>query len=252
MSDKNSKNIFLGILCFLVVIYLLCPPYNKVAQIDYIYNNVHYLIQNINNDYNNESEYIFHRNNAIYLAKMANKKGAMKEIDNAIVTAPSKLSEREMANLYNDRAKIKIFYSDYKGALDDMLRIKNPGINDFLKIAMLLKEQGKNKLAVAYCNKIINLDVKAYEGYACIADVYAGVGNYDASVIIYDLLIDRVPDKAKYYSDRAKYKKEAGDILGYKEDIKKAKDINPTVDINFSVTYDSIHPKFLDLSITHS
>ena len=72
---------------------------------------------------------------------------------------------------------------------------------------------------------------------------------YDASVMIYDLLIDRVPNKAKYYADRGKYKKEAGDLTGYENDIKQAKELYPFVDTNSSVTYESIHPKFLDMSI---
>lgn len=248
MLNKNKKNFIITVISVIILLYCICPPYNKAAQIGYVFNNISFYTAKNQSNFDRK-EYIFHRNNAVYLAKMSNKNGAIKEINKAVTTAPNDLDDNLMTSLYKDRAKIKMFFKDYKGALDDMLKIPSPGINDMLKIAMLLKEQGNNKLAVTYCNKIIDIDIRAYAGYACIADIYAGVGKYDASVMIYDLLIDRVPNKAKYYADRAKYKKEAGDLTGYENDIKQAKELYPFVDTNSSVTYESIHPKVLDMSI---
>lgn len=248
-KSGKQRDFIISLVVIVFIAYLLCPPYNKAAQIGYMINNINFFkTKTIEND--SSSDYLYHRNNAVYLSKMNDKSAALREINLAIASIPNDMSENEAERIYLDRAKIRIFYKDYKGALDDMLMVKNPNINDYLKIAMLLKEQGKNKLSVSYCNKIIDMDIRAYAGYACIADVYAGVGKYDASVMIYDLLIDRVPNKAKYYADRALYKKSAGDIEGYQRDMESAKKIYPLVDTETSITYDSIHPKKLELSIT--
>ncbi len=246
-KKKQTKKIILSSVIFIFVMYLILPPHNKFAQIGYLYNN--YTYHTSSKDLNRMPEYVFHRNNAVYLARMGSKYPSLKEIDKAIETMPENMDEIDVLRLYADRAKLRIYYKDYKGALDDFLRIPSPNMTESLKIAMLLKEQGKNKMSVSYCNRIIDMDIRAYAGYACIADVYAGIGKYDASVMIYDLLIDRVPNKAKYYADRAMYKKAAGDIQGYENDLKEAKELYPLVDLDSSITYDSIHPKSLDLSI---
>ncbi len=67
--------------------------------------------------------------------------------------------------------------------------------------------------------------------------------------MIYDLLIDRVHNKAKFYADRAMYKEKAGDTIGAAEDRKKAEDLSPLVDYNSSITYEILHPKKLNLSL---
>lgn len=248
-KSGKQRDFIISLVVIVFIAYLLCPPYNKIAQIGYLINNINYFkTKTIEND--SSGDYLFHRNNAVYLSKMNNKQAALREINMAIASIPSVISENEAEKIYLDRANIRIYYKDYKGALDDMLRVQHLNINDYLKIAMLLKEQGNNKLSVSYCNKIIELDIKAYAGYACIADVYASVGKYDASVMIYDLLIDRVPNNAKYYADRAQYKRSAGDIEGYQRDMESAKKIYPLVDTETSITYDSIHPQKLELSIT--
>lgn len=244
-SIQMKKFLLYMVLTVVLVAYFALPPYDKIAQIGYCINNIRFMIKS-----NEIDEYVFHRNNAIYLTRMDNSKAAINEIDKAIATLPNSASDRILYELYKDRANIKLFYGDYKGALTDYLRVPSHNMMEYLKIAMLLKELGKKQRAVSYCNKIIDLDIKAYAGYACIADIYGSAGKYDASIMIYDLLIDRVPNKARYYADRAMYKQKAGDMQGYESDLKTAKDLSPVLDMKSSITYDAIHPKKLMLSTT--
>lgn len=244
MKNNPNKTALIIILVVMCVLYLAVPPYDKIAQIGYAFNNIKMNFCGKEND-----AYVFHRNNAIYLTRMDNPTAALNEMDKAISTLPTSASSGTLHGLYKDRAAMKIFYGDYKGALNDYLRVPGHSINDCLTIAMLLKEVGKRRLALSYCNRIIDIDIKAYAGYACIADIYASVEKYEASIAIYDLLIDRSPNKAKYYADRAMYKEKAGDTIGAKEDYKKAENLSPMVDYNSSITYDAIHPKKLTLSI---
>ncbi len=243
-DKKFNQSAFFIILAATLGIYLIIPPYDKVAQVGYLYNNIKF------NMCGQESEaYIFHRNNAVYLTRMKNPKSAILEMDKALASLPNNVTDKAIYDLYKDRAKIKMYYGDYKGALNDYLRIPSYGINDYLAIAMLLKENGKRKLAISYCNKIIDIDLRAYAGYACLADIYASAEKYEAAVMIYDLLIDRVHNKAKFYADRAMYKEKAGDTIGAAEDRKKAEDLSPLVDYNSSITYEILHPKKLNLSL---
>ena len=53
----------------------------------------------------------------------------------------------------------------------------------------------------------------------------------------------------KSFIDRAKIKKKIGDISGYTQDIEKAKEFSPTIDLEESITYDALHPKMLTLTI---
>ena len=245
--EEDKKKIFIITLATVFAIYLLIPPYNKIAQIGYVLNNIQLLMNNKVVD-----EYLFHRNNAAYLLKMNNRYSASKEMDKAIATVPSTISDSVLNRFYIERARIKLLNQDYKSALNDFLRVPTHSINDYLAIAMLLKKNGNRKLAVTYCNKIIDIDIKAYAGYACIADIYGSLKKYDASIMIYDLLIDRSPNKAKYYADRAMYKNKAGDIKGADQDLKKAKELSPLFNDNSSITYDALHPKKINMNIMKS
>ena len=243
-EQKSNKMALFLLFVITMAVYFILPPHDKIAQIGYIYNNIKF------NMCGQETEaYIFHRNNAVYLTRMQNPKSAIMEMDKAIASLPSNATEKTIYELYKDRAKIKVYYGDYKGALNDYLRIPSHGINDYLTIAMLLKENGKLNLAISYCNKIIDIDTRAYAGYACIADIYASVEKYEASIMIYDLLINRVPNRAKFYADRAMYKEKAGDIAGAAEDKKKAASLSSSVETNSSITYDALHPKKLDFKV---
>ncbi len=241
---SKQKKIIMAVLVFIIALYFILPPHNKIAQLGYLINNLKFNMSTQETD-----AYVFHRNNAVYLARMDNAEDAIKEMDKAVDALPMNISSNILYGLYRDRANIKMYYGDYRGALNDFLRIPSHGMNDYLVIAMLLKENGKKKLAVSYCNKILDIDLNAYAGYACIADIYASAGKYQASIALYDLLIDRSQNKARYYADRAIYKEKSGDIAGAKEDYKKAKDLSPVINFEESLTYNAIHPKKLTLSI---
>lgn len=246
--SKDTRNLIKIILTILIVLYFALPPYNKFAQLGYIFNNIDFYIAKICHG-DESTEYLFHRNNAVYLIKMNNKNAALREINKAIATYPSYLSEANYESLFHDRALIRIYYKDYSGALDDLARLKSPNMLDNFRIAMLLKEKSKLKLAVRYCNKILDVDVKAYAGYLCVAEVYGSANKYQASVAMMDLLIDRSPNKARYYADRAKYKKLMGDIIGAEEDEKKAKELSPMINMSDSFTDDIMNPKTLQLPV---
>ena len=190
--------------------------------------------------------YKYHRNNAVYLAKMKFKDDAINEIDNAIYTVPSYVDDKTMDLLYRDSAFIKMYFNEYKSALNDFLRVKNVQFIDRLPLALLFRINGNNKLALEQCNIIANTGYKTYSGYACIADVYNNVGRPDASVKVFDLLISSSRNP-RYYADRAKYKKIMGDIMGYEQDLAIAKSKLPSININDDIISRTLYPKRLNL-----
>lgn len=252
-SKKNRENdikLLAGIVvAFLFVAWLCSPPGNKFAQICFYGNNTQFYIAKMTKSKDDLNEWIFHRNNAIYLADMERKSASLREMDNAVRTIPSYVSDAELIKLYTDRGQLRMFWGEYKGALDDFLRIEEPNIMDKFKIALLYKKAGNNKFALSYCNSILNTDPNAYIGYACVADIYAGVGRYDASVKVYDMLIERTKNRARYYADRAYYKKKCGDLNGYNSDMLKAKDLSPLVEKEASIIEDTLKPKRLSLIV---
>ena len=62
-------------------------------------------------------------------------------------------------------------------------------------------------------------------------------------------MIDRKKNNARAYADRAFVKKQLGDMEGYNADIRKAKEYLPTIDLEESIIYDTLHPKILMLTI---
>ena len=153
-----------------------------------------------------------------------------------------------MNSLYRDRAMIRLYFKEYKGALEDFLKLPQLDFNDRLKVAQLYKKIGNNKYALSYCNSILDIDPQAYAGYACIADVYATAGKPHVSVKVYNMLIDRVPNRSKYYLDRAHYKKICGDIEGANIDLEQAEIYSTSLrGSNFSIIEDAINPKTLEL-----
>ena len=129
------------------------------------------------------------------------------------------------------------------------VRAGNISFNENLTVAMLFKEAGNYKEAMAYCNNILNTDNTAYAGYACLSELYNSIGRYDVSLRVWDLAIDRKKNNAKAYVDRALVKKQLGDLEGYNADIKKAKEYVPTINIEDSIIDDILNPKLLNLSI---
>ena len=71
---------------FLVVVWFVTPPGNKFTQLCFWGNNTKFFFAKMIGT-SSSTEYIFHRNNAVYLAKMYPKKDtALKEMDKAIKT----------------------------------------------------------------------------------------------------------------------------------------------------------------------
>lgn len=248
-EKKNDTKILVGIIIgFIIVVWLCTPPGNKFMQIAFWGNNTQFMIAKMQHK-TETSAYKFHRNNAIYNARMDRKKEALEDMDKAIDSLPAYMPENVLDSLYKDRATLRLFYRDYKGALNDYTKVKSLDFNDYFKLAMLYKVNGSNKQAAQYCSKIISLDSTAYSGYLCLADVYAGVGRPDAAVNIMSLLIDRVPNRAKYYADRAAYKLQMGDKRGHYEDMEKAKELAPHMDFDTSFVKETLEPKVLTLTV---
>lgn len=247
-KEDDKKILAISILLIFFVVWLCTPPGNKIAQLCFFGSHTQYFIAKFIKR-SDIDEWKFHRNNAVYLARMEQQKSSLREMDKAIKTIPAFASDRELNSLYKDRAKLRLYWGDLKGALDDYLRLPTLDLKDRLTIALLYKSQGKNKYAISYCNSILNTTPTAYAGYACVADVYASVGKFDTSVRIFDLLIDKSPNNPRYYLDRAEYKKLCGDELGANADIDKAKEISPYAESKTTLIHDTLYPKHLDLSI---
>lgn len=234
---------------FLLVAWFCTPPGNKFVQICFWGNNTKFFFAKMTGS-SASTEYIFHRNNAVYLAKMyPKKKTALKEMDKAIKTLPAYASESELRSLYKDRAEIKLFLGDYKGALNDYVNSNMINFSDNLKVAMLFKIAGNYKEAMSYCNSILNKDSSAYAGFACIADIYQTIGRPDVAIKVWDLAIDRNKNNPRAYADRALVKKSMGDMEGYNSDVKIAKEYSPAINIESSIIEETLHPKILTLSI---
>lgn len=249
-SRKEDAKLLAWVICgFLFVAWLCTPPGNKFLQVCFWGNNTQLFISKLTHN-SDAMEYLFHRNNAVYLAKMyPNKKKALEEMNKAIQTFPSYSSESELKSLYKDRADIRLMAGDYKGALSDFMNSGDIQFNDNLKVAMLFKEQGNYREAMSYCNRILEVDSTAYAGFACLSNLYTNLGRYDIALKVLDLSIDRRTNNAKAYAERAKVKKLMGDLEGYNKDVAKAKEYSPTINIDESLTYDALHPKILTLTI---
>lgn len=249
-TQKRNDAIILAMIiaAFLFVVWLCTPPGNKFIQMAFWGSNTRLFFAKLTNSAAT-TEWIFHRNNAVYLSKMKNKEAALLEIDKALMTFPSYGKDKDMSKLYKDRAQIRMFWGDYKGALEDYLHSDNIDIQDSLRVAMLYKLNGNYKEAMSYCNRILDLNYTAYPGFACMADIYAVLGRYDLSVKVFDLLIDRVKNRPMYYADRARYKKAYGDTIGYDEDMQKARELSPTAKLDYSIIEETLHPRILRMDI---
>lgn len=249
-SRKDDIKLLIYIIVgFLLIVWFCTPPGNKFLQLCFWGNNTKFFIAKLTNNVDTK-EYIFYRNNAVYLAKMyKDKTAALKEMDKSIASLPTFMSEEELQSLYRDRAQIRMAAGDYKGALNDYMNSGDIEFNDNLRVALLFKIAGNYRQAMSYCNAILEVDNTAYAGYACLADLYSSLERYDIAIRVWNLAIDRKPSNSRFYVDRAKEKKKMGDLAGYNEDVKKAKQYSPTIDINDSIIEDTLNPKMINLTI---
>ncbi len=246
--DVTKAPVLFILFFILMVIWLLTPPGNKIAQVCLYGTKVQHFITQLTNP-ESVSEWIYHRNSAIYFGKMKYKKEALVEMKKAIDSYPVEAEEKGLDQLYRDSAILNLYFGEYKAALSDYMMVHSElDIYDTLRIALLWKLNGDNKRALTYCNMIFNMGNYTYAGYACIAEVYAEAGQPDAAVRVYDILIDSVGKRAKYYAERAKYKKMCGLNESAEEDIKKAKELMPYIDLDASIINDVMKPKHLMLN----
>lgn len=237
------------IIIFFFIVWLCTPPGNKFAQLCFYGNTTQQFIARLTDNYQ-ATEYLFYRNSAIYMVRMDNKKGALIKMDKAIETAPTFISDVEYNNLLKERAQIKMFFKDYRGALNDYIKSSQYGSYiDRFNIALLLNKNGKTQYALSYCNSLIETDSSGYAGFACLAHVYETSGDFVHAIKTYDLLIDRTPNKARYYYDRALLKQKVGDIYGYNDDYEKAKSLVPHIDRTRSIIEETLNPKVIQLTI---
>lgn len=251
-QKPNRKDDVMLLVCvvlgFLLLAWFCIPPGNKFVQLCFWGNNTKFFFSKIING-SKTSEYLFHRNNAIYLAKMyPDRKTALKEMDKAIATLPSYASNEELKMLYKDRAEIKLFLGDHKGALSDYVNSGSINFNDSFKVAMLFRSIGNYREAMSYCNAILNQDPTAYAGFACMSNIYISVGRPDVALNVWNLAIDRNKNNSRAYADRALVRKSMGDLTGYNEDVKIAKQYSPGINIEASIVEEALHPKILTLT----
>lgn len=249
--NKNEKRddaikLALLVLAIFIGIWLMLPPGDKAAQLGYSYNNLTYFLFAKND---NKKEVVFHRNQAVYLARMGKQKAAMLKINKAIDVACAFADDRQMEKLYSDRAMIKLYFKDYKGALNDFLKAGKVDMSKQLIMSQLYKLNGNKKLALSACNGLIAVNEKGYSGYACLADLYASVGRYDVSVKVYDLYLDRVSNKARGLADRSYYKSLMGDTVGADADLKAAKNLSSNIKNEITILEEALNPKYLNLPI---
>ncbi len=257
MSNYDKKNrkddikllaIIIGV--FLLVAWLCSPPGNKFLQICFWGNNTKLFVAKMLNS-NSTTEYMFYRNNAVYLAKMfpKDKRKAMREINKAIATIPAYVSDNELQELYKDRAYIELFYGDYTSSLSDFMRSGDISFKEYFPVAMLFNQKGDYRQALSFCNSILNLDQSAYAGFVCLSEVYSSAGHPEISLKVWNLAIDRKPNNSKFYIERANVKRSLGLVTEAEDDIAKAKEYSPTMNTESSLVKDTLKPKILPLTI---
>ena len=236
------------ILIFLFIVWLCTPPGNKFIQLCFWGNNTRLAIAKVTNNAET-TEWLFHRNNAVYLMQMDNKKSALREINTAIRIVPTYISEDKVEQLYKDKALISIYFKEHKEALSEYVKLNKTDIYDDLRIAMLYKKNGHLKTAMSYCNDLLSKNSSMYAGYACAADVYGAAGRYDVSVRLLDMLVDKHPNRGSYYMERAYYKKAMGDLPAYNDDVGKAIELGVKTDKFELFTESLLNPKQIKLKI---
>lgn len=242
----DIKLLLLIIFGFIFIVWCITPPGNKFLQVCFWGHQVQYAFNNLI-DKETNNDYSFFWKNAIYLTKF-NDKRALLEMDKAIKSLPTYFDNDKIQVMYKERAKMKCVFNDYKGALDDYLRVKNLDSEDILRIAYLLQKQKKPSLAIACCNRLLSLELGRPQACACIADVYAKAGKYESSVKVMDYLITKDEPEAEYYVLRSKYKKQIGDTLGADLDLDKAKEMDFRVNLEYNPMEDIMLAKNMKFS----
>ena len=249
-SLEDTKIIVTLIVTLIFFIWIFMPPLNKILQIMSWGNNIYYYFAKTFNA-SSVQEYIYHKNNAIYLAKMypEGSSKALAEINKAIDTAPKYIPKAEMDTLYTDRAKIKLFAGDKKGALSDFMKSEQIDFVDKLPVAILLAENKRYRSAMNLCNEILEAESNAFSGYACLAEVYNQIGKTGEAINIYDMVLDRKKNVYWAYIERGKLKLKLNDNASAEKDFAKAKEYAPRISKDDSYFAEALSPKYVVLKI---
>ena len=216
----------------------------------YLANNIMYQVSKITNSVR-VPEYIHMRNNAVFMANLHPKQSrlSLNEINRAIAAVPDYVPNTEVAKLYKDRAYIKLYYGDKRGALEDYLLSNDLDLNDNFRVAILLSEKGQYKMATDRCKSILANNSQAFIGYACLSHVYEAAGRADVALRLYNMAVERKPGSARAYKERAQLKMRMGDMSGYTDDLNKAKQMSPNIDKEPSLVDDAVSPKKCALAV---
>ena len=229
--QDQGKNKYGFIVAAIFLVWLFWPQNNSFIRLSYWSYNFFY---NASKLFHIEmsTESMHYRNNAVYLAKIypKNSELSLKAMQKAISLLPENASTVEIDKLYKERAIIKMFYGDKKGALEDYDEVSMLEPIDNLRIAILLADTEQYNDAISYCKGIITKDNTIdVNRYVCTAYVYEKTGNDAAALRIYDWVIGTYPRNAALYIERANLKKRTGNEQGYIEDINAAKKISPDI-----------------------
>lgn len=248
--NDDKKSMFFLIAIAILCVWFLSAPAKRLAELGMLNNQVRFRYAQLTHQKFPE-EYVFHRNNAVFLVQMNNPirtKHAIMEMDKSISTVPDYVPSNIVQGLYKDRAYIKLFAGDKKGALDDLLLSGDLNINDNLKVASLLTEREVYGLAKKHCHNILKENDTAISGYICLSYVYEKSGRPQSALRIYNYAIDKKrPNNPKLYVERALLKQRINDFNGYNEDIAIAKNLSPSIDTKLSMMEDAIHPMSVNL-----
>ncbi len=85
--------------------------------------------------------------------------------------------------------------------------------------------------------------------FACFADIYNSTGCSEVALKVWDVAIDKKKNNPRAYVDRAKVKKALGDLEGYENDIKLAKEFLPSIDVESSIIDETLNTRLLDLRV---
>lgn len=66
------------------------------------------------------------------------------------------------------------------------------------------------------------------------ASVCSAQGKTNDAILLYDKIIDMIPDYANAYYERGRAKHQAGDVQGATEDLKKAFQLSPEMEQNIT------------------
>jgi len=66
------------------------------------------------------------------------------------------------------------------------------------------------------------------------ASVCSAQGKTNDAILLYDKIIDMIPDYANAYYERGRAKHQAGDVQGATEDLKKAFQLSPKMEQNIT------------------